>query len=1057
MKHPSENNLNVFASLLLGGIGANLLLVPAHLQISITNPVNWVFILLGGACFAAALSLQIVSVMRVSQKRVRLVQGLSILLLIVLARVYQQNEYFMEGAILLFTGVMQLAFILSPVNRFKHVDLLNLTFSLIGFSVGIHLAVSTIGLEQVPLAAYVPYLSIGFLLFAFIGASITIVPSVRYGKTLLRLQALPWAAWCFVFIPSDYGANLIAPLAVIVMVLLNDFLPWNRLRLPEGDILGRRAIMVATTIEVALLVFLSFLLFAAENLLVDEAPAIQAARQATFLFFTFVTSVIYYEVITIVMTVNGLMQELTDTGEEVEKTAGSEESGHPSPWSARLARYLKPFTMTREGIRIRLIAQEDQIEALERQLTNEKKRNAQLTLLMELSQQLENQLDQPVSAQLAVNTLERALNCSLACIYVHEPEKKEFMLLTAAGNQTGLIPAGYRQKASDGMIGRAFRQRKTQIVNDIKLDADYILFKGENNRSAVVIPLIFNGHVNGAIVLNKEDPNAFSSIDIGLAEAAAAELTRAWERSGYQQRLMDLIQAGSQLSSMVEPESTAQEVASIAREILRARFTYVHIQLGQERNFTQSSSSGNAPHLMESLERSTNSAALLAMALHAAKPFRVRDVRKYATTSHLMIDNAGLRSMLVIPIRWHNMNIGAIFAFGKQSEVFFTENDESLAELLSIQTAGAFESTWLQQELRASLRITSLLYRLSNQIIQAENLEEAATDIAQTAHKLAKSAVTGIMLFDTNGIIAADVKVNGIGGNTETEHPMKLIEDAMETGQMIYLSQGQSAIRTCLPIQTPFRKYGAIWMDTPDDPKGNTATNPSDLQALVNQAAIALERSLLLVESRRQAAELKTAYNTLEATYDQTLASLISALDARDRETEGHSIRVSQLAVKLGETLGYSQEQLKVLERGSLLHDIGKIGISDSILHKPGPLSGAEWEIMKLHPNIGAKIVEGIPFLEDTIPLIRYHQERWDGSGYPEGLQNEQIPILARVFAVVDAFDALISDRPYRKKVSVDEALQYIREQAGILFDPNIVNTFEKMIAEDKTGMLIQE
>ncbi|HRQ23195.1 MAG TPA: HD domain-containing protein, partial [Anaerolineales bacterium] len=192
--------------------------------------------------------------------------------------------------------------------------------------------------------------------------------------------------------------------------------------------------------------------------------------------------------------------------------------------------------------------------------------------------------------------------------------------------------------------------------------------------------------------------------------------------------------------------------------------------------------------------------------------------------------------------------------------------------------------------------------------------------------------------------------------------------------------------------------------------------------------------------------EIKTAYDMLESTYDQTLASLISALDARDRETEGHSLRVSQLAVKLGETLGFSQEQLKVLERGSLLHDIGKIGVSDNILHKPGPLNEGEWKIMRQHPDIGAKIVEGIPFLEDTIPLIRHHQERWDGSGYPDRLAGQEIPLLARLFAVVDAFDALTSNRPYRKKTSEQEALEYIRENAEILFDPKITAAFEQLI-----------
>ena len=113
-----------------------------------------------------------------------------------------------------------------------------------------------------------------------------------------------------------------------------------------------------------------------------------------------------------------------------------------------------------------------------------------------------------------------------------------------------------------------------------------------------------------------------------------------------------------------------------------------------------------------------------------------------------------------------------------------------------------------------------------------------------------------------------------------------------------------------------------------------------------------------------------------------------------------------------------------------------------------------EWKVMKLHPDIGARIVEGIPFLQDTIPLIRHHQERWDGTGYPGG---EDIPILARMFAIVDAFDALTSNRPYRKKISIAEALEYLNEQSGILFDPNVVPIFEKLVNTDNTGFIFSE
>lgn len=1049
MKHPSESNFNIFTSLLLGGMGICLLLIPEVTRIANTAQPNWVFILPGAACFIVALSLQIITILPVPVRRIKLFQALSAVLLIVLARAYQINGFIAEGSVFYIAGIVQVIFIFSLSKRLGNIDILTFTISLIGFVIGMHLAVAKV--DGVP-QNLISLLAVGFLITAFLGASVTILPTFKYRAWFQRLQALPWIAWCVFFVPTLSGANFIAGTAITLMIVIKDFFPLERICIADEDILGRRVIMVGAAIQLMVLVFLSALLLGVDQANISDLNPYLSAREAAFYFFIIIAIVIYYEVITILMTINGLINELAVA--EQEQAPANE---FVSAWNSRLAKYLHPFMLTRDGTKLRFNAQADQIQALTRQVATEKKRNAQLTLLHELSQQLENQMDQPVAAQLAVNTLERALNCSLATIYLHEPERKEFMLLAAAGRQTSLIPSGHRQETSQGTLGRAFRQRKTLIINDIRHDPDYLSFDGESNLSALVIPLIFNGHMNGAIMLNSEIANAFSSVDIGLAESVAAELTRAWERSGYHQRMMDLIQAGSQLSSVVDPTTTAQDAAAIAREILQAKFTFVHIQLGQERNFIQSASSGNAPRLLNSLEMSIESESVIQIAFQASQPFRVRDVRKYSATSHLLIDNTGLRSMLIIPIRWHQVNIGGIFAFGKQNEVFFTENDESLAELLSIQAAGAFESTWLQQELRSSLRITSLMYRLSNQIILAENLETAASDIAQTAHKLARSASTGIILFNEQDEIVSEVKINPAGREDEIEHPMNIVKDAMTSGQLIYFSPGQSKIRICMPIQTPIRKYGALWMDIPDDPSHKPATNPNDLQALINQAAIALERSMLLVESRRQAVEIKAAYDKLEVTYDQTLASLVSALDARDRETEGHSLRVCNLAVKLGETLGFTNEQLKILERGSILHDIGKIGISDSILHKPGPLNDEEWKIMKKHPDIGARIVEGIPFLLDTIPIIRHHQERWDGTGYPSGLKGEEIPLLARLFSIVDAFDALTSNRPYRQKVTPMEALEYLREEAGILFDPAMVNAFEKLITEKQEVLLLLE
>jgi putative nucleotidyltransferase with HDIG domain len=859
-------------------------------------------------------------------------------------------------------------------------------------------------------------------------------------------MGIPWLIWSGVFIAGSFSANIFPPLLFAFIVLLTGAFPWQSLLMPESDRLGKRVVMIGSTVELLTLVFLSALLALADQIRATAPEMMVRVREAAFIFHFIISFVLYYGVMTILMTLNGLMTQFDES--EVQASPDQELDVQLISWNERLARYLKPFALSRDGLRVRVNTQADQINLLLRQLSTEKRRNSQLTLLSELSQQLENQLDQPVAAQLAMNTLERAVHCGLSCLYLHEPDRHEFMLLAAAGQQTGIIPPGYRQAVSRGIMGRALRQRKTQIVNDVRNDRDYIAFENENNLSALAVPLIYNGHVNAMIVLTNEKTNGFASIDVAIAEAVAAELTRAWERSGYHHRLKELIQAGSVLSSLVEPDATASEISSIAKQVLQARFTYVHIQLGQEGDFMQSASSGFAPRLLASLERGYEADALVQAALHASEPFRVRDVRRYSSdSSHLEIDHGSLRSMLAIPIRWHRLSIGAILAFGKQNEVFFTENDESLAELLSIQAAGAFESAWLQQELRSSLRTTSLLYRLSNQIILAEELKSAALDIAQTAHKLAKGSATGIVLFTPEGQIEAEVEIDANGAHPGLKHPFDTIRQAMSSGQLIYLSQGHENTHICLPIQTPIRKYGALWTNIPED-RRHKPTSPADLQTLVNQAAIALERSLLLVGTRRHARELKEAYDKLEITYDQTLAALMSALDARDRETEGHSLRVSNLAVRLGEALGLSHPDLKALERGSLLHDIGKIGIRDDILHKPGKLSDEEWKIMRLHPDIGARIVEGIPFLQETLPVIRYHQERWDGSGYPVGLFGENIPLQARLFAVVDAFDALTSNRPYRESVSAEEAIAYLRQQAGVLFDPHIIEIFEQLVLQ---------
>jgi putative nucleotidyltransferase with HDIG domain len=191
-----------------------------------------------------------------------------------------------------------------------------------------------------------------------------------------------------------------------------------------------------------------------------------------------------------------------------------------------------------------------------------------------------------------------------------------------------------------------------------------------------------------------------------------------------------------------------------------------------------------------------------------------------------------------------------------------------------------------------------------------------------------------------------------------------------------------------------------------------------------------------------QGRALEAALSESESAYDATLRALSMALDVRDRETEGHAQRVARYMDLMARELRSAKVDVRTLRRGALLHDIGKIGIPDEILRKAGELDGSEWRVMKRHPAYGARILAGIPYLSGAAEIVHHHHERFDGSGYPDGLAGEDIPLGARIFALADALDAMTSDRPYRRAMSLEDAITEIERCSGKQFDPAIVSAF---------------
>jgi putative two-component system response regulator len=228
---------------------------------------------------------------------------------------------------------------------------------------------------------------------------------------------------------------------------------------------------------------------------------------------------------------------------------------------------------------------------------------------------------------------------------------------------------------------------------------------------------------------------------------------------------------------------------------------------------------------------------------------------------------------------------------------------------------------------------------------------------------------------------------------------------------------------------------------------GNTTLTAGEAQQLLAYARD-LNQSL---------EQLSRVYTQLEQSYLATIEALAAALDTRDSATEGHCQRVTGCTLIMAEAMGIPQADLKPLHYGAALHDIGKIGIPDAILRKAGRLTEDEWELMRQHPQLGERIVSGIEFLRSAVPVVLYHHERWDGSGYPHGLEGVAIPLGARIFSVSDAFDAMISNRPYRRGMSFERARREIQFGSGKQFDPAVVEAFESVFYKLVTAPFLQQ
>jgi putative nucleotidyltransferase with HDIG domain len=358
----------------------------------------------------------------------------------------------------------------------------------------------------------------------------------------------------------------------------------------------------------------------------------------------------------------------------------------------------------------------------------------------------------------------------------------------------------------------------------------------------------------------------------------------------------------------------------------------------------------------------------------------------------------------------------------------------------------------------------SRLYDLVRSLNSIVHLDTLLNQIVASAAEMLEAKGGALLMANTDGthlryevtsgrgasglkgasILVDDRSVEGLVAFTG----LPLIENDVEqatypAGQAGKHSENGVHKLVCVPLRSQDQVGGVITVHDKVSGEDFDKEDVKILEALADAASVAIENVRLYEEERRQAQLLQQAYQELNRTYRATLQAMTGMLDTRDAATHGHSMRVTAFTLKLAMAMGITDPvKLRNIEQGALLHDVGKIGVRDEVLRKAGPLSEDDWTEMKSHPELGHRLLKEIEFLKEAVPIVRHHHERWDGTGYPDGLKGEEIPLEARIFAVIDAFDAITSDRPYSLARTYDEAISILFEESGTRFDPTVVGTF---------------
>jgi PAS domain S-box-containing protein/putative nucleotidyltransferase with HDIG domain len=622
--------------------------------------------------------------------------------------------------------------------------------------------------------------------------------------------------------------------------------------------------------------------------------------------------------------------------------------------------------------------------------------------------------------------------------------------------------------ANLGVTGRCVKSRKPQIVDDVREDKDYLEFRSKT-RSEIAVPIITNNKTFGVINAESSELGFFTQEDLKLLTSIANQLAIAIERIDLLEEQKQRTKEMRVLYDIANATGSVLEIEKIYRNLyekVRGIFsldTFILVrQLTSDGliNVDFAVEEGNFIDEWINTKFDPESSGLIGWVVREEKPLLCADITKEKLPVEYQQTGKQTRSWLGIPLLIGGRVIGGMSVQSFKSNQYTPEH-QRLLESIGATVASAINNADLLKQTQRQIDQLAALHDIDMVINSSMDLRVSLNILLDQVIDNLKVDAAAVLLLNP-GTQCLEYAA-GRGFRTQKVKKYKLQMDDSVSGkaameqhlvQALNLDEGEDdPIYMELMEEEGFESFYSAPLIAKGQVKGmldifnRNQLNPDQewfnfLETLAGQAAIAIDNTTLLNDLNQSNIELKLAYET-------TLEGWSRALDMRDRETEGHTQRVTRLTEKISREMGVPEEEIVHIRRGALLHDIGKMGIPDKILHKPGPLTDEEWDIMRRHPTYAYELLHPIQHLRLALTIPFCHHEKWDGSGYPRHLKGEEIPLAARIFAVVDVWDALTSNRPYRDAWSEKKSLDYIRQEKGKHFDPTIVDIFFRMIKDE--------